>query len=613
VRSQQLLAEAAEAGHIKVVRYLHGAGVNIASLEANDLENAACTESLKVFRYLVNNGADRREFLTQSSNQAAAFGRLEILKHLDEVQPRFMKKQQQFLCHVAAEHGQLEVLRYLEDCGAELSSELIMPAIRDGHLNVVRYLYERLGADCCRSSESVKEAVTKGNLEVLQYLYEQGADLSVCGGQELQSAAELGHMDVIMFLDRNGFDIRPFGKAMMHEAVLGDDLALCRYLYERGVSAQGFWLAQTCGVYLRLLEQFGQQPGTYLSSSCPQRLLNAMGHKKEGFVDSATRVASAVAWVIAHLDGPEEDAPKLFKALLSEQIRSFEALIERQPKVKPIQVIDQLIEDTKKLSEFSDVVKRVAQELVLPSWREVVSFADVSELETKAQAIATEALIAKRDLRELIALSKKMHDASSKLPPELRPYFSARSWPALLTEEVDLGGGYTIVALGSEEELVSEGESLDHCVGDGGYAVECLRGTTQILSLRKDGERVATIELGSCYVDGDFASSYNKHWSREQFKGFNNAPPSREARQAYQRFVEKALANKIAFNPKVESFTGAVSGLYQFLSPFEQSTGIPDDEPDLSELIAAHYKEIARQMGEKSIFRQPLDLLGEQE
>lgn len=85
--------------------------------------------------------------------------------------------------------------------------------------------------------------------------------------------------------------------------------------------------------------------------------------------------------------------------------------------------------------------------------------------------------------RRVASLSALRHEKQADRP----------GWPPLCAPWQSVCGRFEIVALTSAAALVEEGRLLQHCVG--GYYEICRRGDTQILSLREDGRRVATIEI----------------------------------------------------------------------------------------------------------------------
>lgn len=109
--------------------------------------------------------------------------------------------------------------------------------------------------------------------------------------------------------------------------------------------------------------------------------------------------------------------------------------------------------------------------------------------------------------RRVASLSALRHERMVERP----------GWPALCAPWRSPCGRYEIVVLSSATDLVEEGRTLDHCVG--GYYEICRRGDTQILSLREDGNRIATVELK---LGSDLAALMLEVG---QFKAYRNSAP----------------------------------------------------------------------------------------
>lgn len=102
-------------------------------------------------------------------------------------------------------------------------------------------------------------------------------------------------------------------------------------------------------------------------------------------------------------------------------------------------------------------------------------------------------------------------------------------WPPLCAPWRSGCGRFEIVNLVSAAELVEEGRQLDHCVG--GYYDICRRGDTQILSLREEGRRVATIEIRL----GDNLDAVTLQVG--QFQARRNTLPSQHLHQPLRDFL----------------------------------------------------------------------------
>lgn len=102
-------------------------------------------------------------------------------------------------------------------------------------------------------------------------------------------------------------------------------------------------------------------------------------------------------------------------------------------------------------------------------------------------------------------------------------------WPPLCAPWRSDCGDYEVMALASAEDLVEEGNQLDHCVG--GYYEICRRGDTQILSLRHRGSHVATAEIN---LQGDIEAPDLKVG---QFHARRNTPPAPHLHDALRSFL----------------------------------------------------------------------------
>lgn len=92
-------------------------------------------------------------------------------------------------------------------------------------------------------------------------------------------------------------------------------------------------------------------------------------------------------------------------------------------------------------------------------------------------------------------------------------------------------GGWSAVALASSGALAEEGRSMRHCVAT--YAQRCAAGESCIFSLRKNGERIATLEL---------TPTENDSWIPSQLYGPSNASIADPAARAFAAAIAAAYA-----------------------------------------------------------------------
>ncbi|MGE3366287.1 MAG: PcfJ domain-containing protein [Rhizobiaceae bacterium] len=103
-------------------------------------------------------------------------------------------------------------------------------------------------------------------------------------------------------------------------------------------------------------------------------------------------------------------------------------------------------------------------------------------------------------------------------------------WPSICPPWRCKNGIHEIVPITSAAGLVEEGNRLNHCVG--GYYQQCRSGSAQILSLKRDGTHVATIELNLSGTTADTLS-----FRVGQFNGHRNRRPDDELHDVLRTFL----------------------------------------------------------------------------
>ncbi|MEX6812782.1 PcfJ domain-containing protein [Pseudomonas aeruginosa] len=127
-------------------------------------------------------------------------------------------------------------------------------------------------------------------------------------------------------------------------------------------------------------------------------------------------------------------------------------------------------------------------------------------------------------VRDRIARALAERDVVDGMPKEM-------PWPGLLRADVlHPDTGIVISELIRPSELAVEGQAMRHCVG--GYSNVCYEGRSRILSLRKDGVSIATVELRLRQRTG--RPSVRDIYC-EQLRGRANAhvPPDSDAGRAF--------------------------------------------------------------------------------
>lgn len=129
----------------------------------------------------------------------------------------------------------------------------------------------------------------------------------------------------------------------------------------------------------------------------------------------------------------------------------------------------------------------------------------------RQRRIREEREAARRALEERNAAERTIRQA--KIEAELKKPFPEPFLPGYAKDE------WEIVPLLCRDELEKEGDAMHHCVGS--YASTVVRGDSYIYSLRRDNERLATLELTNKYKINQLRGHCNKHPGDEAFDFVN--------------------------------------------------------------------------------------------
>lgn len=154
----------------------------------------------------------------------------------------------------------------------------------------------------------------------------------------------------------------------------------------------------------------------------------------------------------------------------------------------------------------------------------------------KAYDLAMEALVGGRGLVSLMEASRIWHERFDETAPK------GVTWDPILPGWTHGGTGIEVVVLRSSDDLIDEGSratGMGHCVGSASYVRDCFRNRTRILSLRRDGRRLSTVEL---FLDGPAGRVL-----LVQHRGPRNVVPSKEAEVVLDEYLDLAsVARSVA-------------------------------------------------------------------
>lgn len=121
----------------------------------------------------------------------------------------------------AARGGHVEIVKYLNDCGCNLTSITFASAALGGNIDVLEWLIKKF---CPRNGDSCNYAARAGQLEALEFLRECGFPFS---DLTFGAAARGGHLAVLKYLKKNGC---PWSSSTACAAALGGDINILKWL-----------------------------------------------------------------------------------------------------------------------------------------------------------------------------------------------------------------------------------------------------------------------------------------------------------------------------------------------------------------------------------------------
>ncbi|DAZ98783.1 TPA: hypothetical protein N0F65_003999 [Lagenidium giganteum] len=170
---------------------------------------------------------------------------------------------------LAAEHGHLDVIEWIDQYRGGISKNVIRVAAATGQVEILEWL------SCCRAAKddttelAMDEAASRGQLEAVRWLHENRTE--GCTENAMKRAAAHGHVDVLQFLH----DHRTEGctQEALEAAVAQDQLAavqrLCSHRHEVHVTEVAIERARANGhvdVVAFLETQLGLVQGARSSS-----------------------------------------------------------------------------------------------------------------------------------------------------------------------------------------------------------------------------------------------------------------------------------------------------------------------------------------------------------
>lgn len=175
--SQEVLNGAAASGNFyllhDVLEHVNSyyPNLNVSLINISDLSldvallNADNNGQLEMVKYLIEKGANN---LNAALRFAAVRGNLEIIKYLISKNANEIQK----AVRAAANHGHLETIKYLISLDVNNVNDALLYAGKNGYLDIIQYAISQ-GGDI---NKALQGAARGGQLEIVKYLLSQGAN-----------------------------------------------------------------------------------------------------------------------------------------------------------------------------------------------------------------------------------------------------------------------------------------------------------------------------------------------------------------------------------------------------------------------------------------------------
>ena len=219
-------AAAASMGHLSTLQWMHSDPLRESDLGVETLCKAAEGGHLEVLEWIHSHGCGPKvpEAGCKVACAAAKAGQLKVLQWIyDDLEMKYLQEWKtpgHDACESAAEHGQLDALRWLagRKCHGEFFSAYLEHAARGGSLPVVIFTWETCVRDPDGGPHSwdrdswravYEVAAEGGHLEVFQFLAVKGLHLEMVAPTVFEAAARSGNLALVQWMHSEFLDLRP--------------------------------------------------------------------------------------------------------------------------------------------------------------------------------------------------------------------------------------------------------------------------------------------------------------------------------------------------------------------------------------------------------------------
>lgn len=168
---------------------------------------------------------------------AAYHGKLSVIEWLNKQDIDIIDSDECWSLLCAAQGGHLDIVKYLDDNGADLSVRDYRPmfyAAMNGHLDVVRYLYEKTKTTVGDQLVPAEEACKFGHTEVVKFLIENGTTIEEYGRELASIASQKGNLELVKYLIEKDTEHEISDNNFILPAIQYGHLDIVKYVIESG-------------------------------------------------------------------------------------------------------------------------------------------------------------------------------------------------------------------------------------------------------------------------------------------------------------------------------------------------------------------------------------------
>jgi hypothetical protein len=545
-RESILAYHAATSGNQKLVDILYNNGFDGPEHIKNILSGASHCGSLSMFESAWHKLECDSETYSSLLYGAARDGCHSIIDFLLFVNTRFAKKGDQAV-YALARKGDFEyAVKLLKKTELKIEAKkyIFVKAAKFSALPVMQMLRNQL--DSVPVDKALASAAKNGAIASINYIKSLGLPIENAG-ECLVLASKKGHADCI----RSILELEVLEKdctRAMREAIYARQLSSAVLLLEEGIplpkiNAQSKTLA-------------GKATGRFLffvSSILSGEILPAEAYtgdhnSKPGYpVCIGLRVLELIATITSSLGECE--------TLLSQVL---ENTFERKNKMTWQQLYTSCESQLKNAENLNDLANDFIQLVLLPAHLSTLSNNEIKELRTfpRSRNMSLLALLRPQALQILFAdktapeigkMNTVWHQPNHQVPDDLTPMRAYGKWHPLF-DPVVVSDNVSVECLTSVKDLKKEGQQMGHCVGRGAYGSRCLEGESHIISIKRSGAPIATVEVyisDKATHDEDISLPSGKALCVRQFQSISNS-----AAIIWEKFRVLISEDKVEINLK---------------------------------------------------------------